>query len=115
MDDRTVVTDVTVEREEGVTLVFGDGHVCRFALDDLRRHCPCASCRNDREAGREPWPRPGSPLPLTVTDAELTGAWGIRFVWNDRHGTGIYPWGLLREWCDTGGRSLRPDSGLGGP
>jgi DUF971 family protein len=113
VEDRTVVTSITVERTRGVSLVFADGHECAFTLEDLRRHCPCATCRTAREAGRDAWPVPSSPLPLEVTDAELTGAWGIRFTWNDRHATGIFPWDLLRSWCETGERVLRPDSGLG--
>lgn len=115
MTDATTVVDITVEKERAVTLVFADGHSCEFALDELRRACPCAGCRNDREAGRVAWPKSSSPLPLTVIDAELTGAWGIRFTWNDQHGTGIYPWDLLRRWCDEGAdgaRQLPADSGL---
>jgi DUF971 family protein len=41
------------------------------------------------------WPQPSSPQPLRIVDAELVGAWGISFTWNDRHSTGIYSWELL--------------------
>jgi DUF971 family protein len=91
--------DVDVEREVAVTITFDDGAVCRYDLVDLRRACPCATCRGLRDAGQESWPRPGSPEPLTVVDAELVGAWGMSFTWNDGHDTGIYPWEALRSWC----------------
>jgi DUF971 family protein len=42
------------------------------------------------------WPLPSSPRPLRIVDAELVGAWGINFTWNDRHSTGIFSWELLR-------------------
>jgi DUF971 family protein len=98
--DQFEVTDVLVERDHGLTLTFADGHVCRFALDEVRSGCPCATCRGWREQGQPAWPRPGSPAEIAVVDAELVGAWGISFRWNDGHDTGIYPWDALRRWCD---------------
>lgn len=106
------VTDITVERERRVVLTFADGRECEFTLDELRRHCPCASCRNFRDKGEQSWPRPGGPAELTVTDAQLVGAWGLGLTWNDGHATGIYPWDALRRWCDEGGPRFASDSGL---
>lgn len=108
------VADVTVDRDAGVTIEFVDGHRCTFGLEELRQACPCAGCRGARDKGETPWPTARSPLPLTITDAELVGAWGLRPTWNDGHGTGIYPWDALRAWCDSGKASYPRDSGLGG-
>jgi DUF971 family protein len=92
--------DVDVDRTRGVTVTFDDGAVCRYDLVELRQNCPCATCRNLRDRSEDAWPRPGSPQPLAVLDAELVGAWGISFTWNDGHATGIYPWDALRQWCE---------------
>ena len=35
-----------------------------------------------------------------ILNAELVGHWGISFAWSDGHGTGIFPFDSLREWCD---------------
>ncbi len=113
-DGRTLVTDVTVERDTGVTVTFEDGRRCTFDLEELRRACPCAGCRADRDRGQVPWPTSRSPLPLTIVDAQLVGAWGLQITWNDRHATGIYPWDALRSWCESGQASYPRDSGLGG-
>ncbi len=113
MDDRTRVKDVIIEREAGVTIVFGDDHECRYALEELRVNCPCASCRGERDQGIAPWPKPSSPTPLTVRDAQFVGAWGLGIEWNDGHATGIYPWDALRGWCDAGHPVFAPDSGRG--
>jgi DUF971 family protein len=94
------VVDIQVERERAVTLTFDDGVVCELGLVELRLNCPCAGCRSFRDRGEPSWPRPGSPTALSVTDAELVGAWGISFTWSDGHATGIYPWDALRRWCD---------------
>jgi DUF971 family protein len=92
------VTDVEVDRERAVTITFDDGTVTTFGLEELRRSCPCATCRSWRERGEVAWPRPGAPVPPTIVDAELVGAWGISFRWNDGHSTGIYSWEILRSW-----------------
>ncbi|MGI9614440.1 MAG: DUF971 domain-containing protein [Acidimicrobiales bacterium] len=113
MDGRTQPTDVEVRKGAGVTITFADGHVAEFNLTDLRLGCPCATCRGLRDRGEDVWPRPGSPTPLGIDDAQFHGAWGLRFTWNDGHGTGIYPFDALRRWSE-GKAPFRADSGLGG-
>ena len=90
---------IDVDRDGGVTIEWQDGHVSRFGLEELRVNCQCALCRDARQRGLAVWPRPGVPEKLRVESAELVGAWGINFVWNDSHRTGIYPWDALRAWC----------------
>ena len=113
--ERYEVADITVAREAGVTVRYADGHECTFGLEELRRACPCAGCRGARDKGESPWPTPRSPLPLSITDAQLVGAWGLGITWNDGHATGIFPWESLRNWCEQGTPAYPPDSGLGGP
>lgn len=91
--------DIEVDRDEAVTIHWRDGHVSRYRLEPLRRACTCATCRNERDRGREVWPRPGAPERLAIVDARLTGAWGLSITWNDGHSTGIYAWDVLRAWC----------------
>jgi len=90
-------TTIEVDREHGLALDWPDGATTRFGLEELRVNCPCAECRGRREQGRAPWSTPTSD-PLRIVDAELVGAWGISFTWNDGHGTGIYSWSILRAW-----------------
>ncbi|GAC1375483.1 MAG: hypothetical protein NVSMB4_03730 [Acidimicrobiales bacterium] len=86
---------VDVERERGVTVTWEDGHVSAFELRPLRLACPCAGCRSDWAAGREPV----VPAELSITDVHLVGAWGVTPTWSDGHATGIYSWASLREGC----------------
>jgi DUF971 family protein len=104
---------IDVVRHEGLTITFRDGQVARFGLQALRQGCPCATCRGLRDQGVEVWPRPGSPRPLRISNAELHGAWGLSVEWNDGHATGIYPFDALRRWHE-GQAPFGPDSGLGG-
>lgn len=111
MDERDEPETIDVARDEAVTITYRDGHVARFPIEDLRRACPCATCRELRSRGQEAWPLPNSPRPLRIDDASLHGAWGLNLTWNDGHATGIYPFESLRRWNE-GGPSVAPDSGL---
>ncbi len=91
-------TGIEVDRAQGVTLTWADGETSGFGLEELRVNCPCAECRGLRERELPVWPKPNSPQPLRMEDAELVGAWGITLRWNDGHSTGIFSWELLRQW-----------------
>jgi DUF971 family protein len=87
---------IDVQRDAGLTLTWADGTTSHFELEELRQHCPCADCRTRRDAHRPVWPLASSPKPLRIIDAELVGAYGISFTWNDGHSTGIYNWESLQ-------------------
>ena len=92
--------DVEVDRENGVTLVWPDGHTSHYGLADLRAGCPCAECRNARTTGGPSWAAPpGTAERLRVEDAEFAGNYGLHLRWNDGHRTGIFSWEMLRRWC----------------
>ena len=95
MASTTAPTTIDVDRSHGVTLTWVDGTTSTFGLEELRQHCPCAECRQRRDHDQPVWPVPSSPQPLEILDAELIGAWGITFTWNDGHSTGIFSWTLL--------------------
>ncbi len=99
LPDAEAPTRVELDRERGLTLEWPDGSRAEFALDELRRNCPCAECRGVREQGRIPGPGEHAPVPLTALDAELVGGWGLSIHWSDGHQTGIYAWSILRAWA----------------
>lgn len=100
--------DITVRRDSGISLTWDDGVVADFGLMQVRLACPCATCRSLRDRDEDVWPRPGSPTPLRISDAEMHGAWGLGITWNDGHSTGIFPFETLRRWADTGIAPMRP-------
>jgi prepilin-type processing-associated H-X9-DG protein len=108
MDERYEPATIDVAKDEGVTITYLDGHVVRFDLSTLREGCPCAACRDLRDRGEVAWPRPNSPTPLRIDNAELHGGWGLMITWNDGHSTGIFPFESLRRWHD-GTAPLPPD------
>ncbi len=107
--------DLHIDRQEGLRIAWADGCVSRYSFADLRRRCPCAVCKNERDADRkadrsEPDVGTASPdgsisltvLPASVdraasfADARLVGHYGIQISWADGHSTGIYDFRYLR-------------------
>jgi DUF971 family protein len=83
-------------------LSWSDGGVREYSIRELRDACPCATCREQRNA---PPPSPtqltvlspaeAQPLRITAMDPVGHYAYGIHF--SDGHNTGIYTLESLRE------------------
>ncbi|MCA9262206.1 MAG: DUF971 domain-containing protein [Planctomycetales bacterium] len=87
---------------DNLRIYWNDGQVLNYRVADLRKKCPCATCREMRNA---PPPPPGELLVLSPGEtqpARIVGmhpignyAYGIEF--SDGHDTGIYSLTFLRE------------------
>jgi len=98
--------------EQRLTVDWKDGRRSVFALGRLRRVCPCATCRTERESAASRPAGSAASLPvlkadptgLRVTSARLVGNYAIQFFWSDGHYTGIYDFRFLRSLDDEPGR-----------
>ena len=91
---------VDISLSRGVEIAWDDGHASQYALDYLRRRCPCATCRAAPQADAEP----ASPFPMykpapRLTNVETVGRYAVRLFWADGHSTGLYSFDYLREIC----------------
>lgn len=83
---------------EHLVVTWPDGRIDTIAASELRDACACAACRNAPEV------RSADPESCRITSLGLVGAYAINVVFApDAHGTGIYPYGLLRELGDPDG------------
>lgn len=84
-----------------LALAWGDGHESYLPFDRLRRDCPCAMCRGQREAPANPLRIVTGPALGEVTIRELVpvGAYAVQIVWSDGHDTGIHSFESLRDAC----------------
>ncbi|MGH9489769.1 MAG: gamma-butyrobetaine hydroxylase-like domain-containing protein [Terriglobales bacterium] len=100
---------VDISLSEGVTIEWRDGHVSHYGIRYLRSRCPCATC-TEKHGPKSA--RPGEPgkeaaklLPIykphatALLGAERVGNYALLFHFSDRHATGIYTWGYLRQIC----------------
>lgn len=85
--------------EQMLRITWADNVTSEFQAGFLRRNCPCATCRSERD-------KPATGLPILsarqagdirVTGGDLVGNYAIQLHWSDGHNTGIYDFRLLRE------------------
>tara|TARA_B100001094_G_C18133499_1_gene773651 strand:+ start:640 stop:975 length:336 start_codon:yes stop_codon:yes gene_type:complete len=91
-----------IESEKVLGIKWGDGSKSRFELEELRRSCPCAQCKEVRLNRSEE----GDGLNILVGDElfatsevakiEFVGRYGIKIQWADGHDHGIYTFEYFR-------------------
>jgi DUF971 family protein len=96
---------LSLRREgDGLAIDWADGIRTFVGFQKLRKSCPCASCREEREKPADPFKLvserellAGSPTPSKMLPR---GHYAYQIVWNDGHDAGIYTLELLRELSD---------------
>ena len=83
-------------------ITWSDGQARDYSFRELRNACPCATCREERNA-----PAPGPTLlpiiteaqtrPLRITSMKPVGNYAYSIDFSDGHNTGIYTIESLRE------------------
>ena len=99
-DDSVTPSDLKVKLAEQKLFVdWKDGRHSEFSLNELRRICPCAACRTERDnQGANPLRiLKADPTGVRVVSAKLVGAYAIQFDWSDGHNTGIFDFRFLRS------------------
>ena len=86
-------------KEQRLIIEWIDGRQSDVPLSDLRRLCPCAACRTERdEQAKNPLRiLKYDPAALRVTGARLVGNYAVQFVWSDGHDTGIFDFRFLHS------------------
>jgi DUF971 family protein len=83
-----------------LAIVWEDGREDYLPLEKLRRECPCAMCRGERDLLG--YVHRGPERPLTERSFQLVshhpvGAYALQMTWADGHNDGIYSYELLRR------------------
>jgi len=94
-----------------LTVFWGDGRASRYSLADLRKSCPCATCRDLRDqlsssSGLTLLANESIDPSVEVVDMTTVGRYALQFTWKDGHNTGIYTYEFLYE----GGQDVDPVS-----
>ena len=77
------VLNIEVDRASHVEIEFEDGVIARFELAPLRLACPCAECNSRRQKDEPVSKSVMEGGPISITDAELAGNWGLSLDWSD--------------------------------
>jgi len=102
---------VEIRRSDDHTIhiLWADGHRSVFPTKMLRERCPCAGCVHELTGERLLDPRTVR-ADIRAEEIQLVGRYAIRIRWSDGHGTGIYTFERLREWCPCQACATPPNS-----
>lgn len=104
-DPTAIPVDLKVAlKEQTLRIAWQDGTSSTFPFPMLRKECPCALCRGEREeAAKNPLHvLKSDPSGATVVSANLVGNYAIQFHWSDGHNTGIYDFRMLKSLAQQG-------------
>jgi len=83
-----------------LAIVWDDGREDYIPLEKLRRGCPCAMCKGERDILGTVHRGPNRPLTERSFQAvahRRVGGYALQIDWADGHNDGIYSWDTLRE------------------
>jgi DUF971 family protein len=83
-----------------LAIVWDDGREDYIPLERLRRECPCAMCKGERDILGNLYKGPDRPLTaraFQLTAHRKVGAYALQFDWADGHNDGIYSYETLRR------------------
>ena len=85
-------------KSQELQITWRDGTETVYPLAFLRKHCPCASCRSERDRKTLlPILSIDPSRKIEVTDAKMMGNYAVQLVWSDGHDTGIFDYPYLRS------------------
>lgn len=93
---------IKIAQHQKMVITWEDNSVSAISFQTLRKHCPCATCDEEREN------RGAGYIPLFLVEQvslvaiEPVGNYGLSLKWKDGHSTGIYEFpfliSLTEEW-----------------
>ena len=84
--------------DQGIVILWDDGHRSPYPHRYLRLRCPCASCV-DEMSGKARLDPEKVPPDVHAVDHMQVGNYAYQFLWSDTHYTGIYTYESLRASC----------------
>lgn len=99
MDPRP--TKLELSGQDRLRIHWSDGEVREYGVRELREACPCATCREKRNAPPAPTSlltvlSPAETRPLTIAGMRPVGNYAYAIGFSDGHDSGIFTLELLR-------------------
>lgn len=96
---------ITREGESAIRIEWNDETATRWTAAELRKRCPCATCREKRraESREQPAAKPAmlpvlsaaEAQPLRIESMKPIGNYAYNIAFSDGHDTGIFPFPSL--------------------
>jgi len=89
---------------QDLAIKWEDGSESFVNLEKLRRACPCAGCKGERDIMGNLYKgldQALTPRAFELRNIVLVGSYAVQPVWADGHNTGLYPFDYLRQVADS--------------
>jgi DUF971 family protein len=83
-----------------LAIKWDDGSESFISLEKLRRSCPCAGCKGERDIMGNLYKNPDKPLASNafhLLRLERVGGYAVQPVWADGHQTGLFAFDYLKH------------------
>lgn len=89
------------EGDDRLVIEWNDGHRSEYPWAHLRKHCPCAGCKEEQFKPADPFHilKPNEIGPLKPVSISPVGYYAYKIVWSDGHDTGLFTLEHLRDLC----------------
>ena len=107
---QTDLVPLSIQREGDVAIVitWSDQAVTRWTISQLRKACPCATCREKKRGEDDKAAAPGKPMglpvlsasearPLRLESMRPVGSYAYNIAFSDGHSSGIFPFVMLHQ------------------
>ena len=101
MNVRPIKVELT--RSDQLQIEWSDGAVRQYPVAELRKRCPCATCREKRQQQTEtllPVLSLAETLPTQIQEMRPIGNYAYSIAFSDGHDTGIFTLEFLRSFED---------------
>ena len=108
-EDSNDVTPIEIRRNgvSAIEIDWSDGAMTTWTVGDLRKACPCATCREKKRADDSteiksapkslPILSAAEAKPLRIESMRPVGAYAYNIAFSDGHSSGIFTFRLLRK------------------
>jgi DUF971 family protein len=85
--------------DDGLLIDWSDGARTSTTWRNLRDHCPCAGCREERDQPPDPFRilKDSELVPLKPVSITPVGYYAYKIVWSDGHDSGLFTLENLRS------------------
>lgn len=83
-----------------LAIKWDDGTETYIAFEKLRRSCPCAGCRGEKDIMGNVYKNPEKPLgpeSFQLTSISKIGAYALQPTWGDGHNSGLFSFDYLKK------------------
>jgi DUF971 family protein len=83
-----------------LAIKWNDGAESYVKLEKLRRYCPCAGCKGERDIMGNLYKGPEAslgPEAFQLVRITLVGGYAVQPTWGDGHSTGLFSFDYLRQ------------------